>query len=195
MGAGFYMYVLTPTLSGRITDMFGAKWLTAISIFTPAILSALTPIAANFSVGLLIAIRVTIGVFHGCTYASLFSLYANWFPSTERPSAIAGLAFGANLGSMITFPLAGYLCEYGFAGGWPSVFYVIALAHIPWLLLWIIFVEDSPQKSNSSGIYKISNKELEYINNRNQSFGTPKVSLTVKSFEKIKAKKFVIQRK
>jgi len=171
------MYILTPTLSGRITEKFGAKWLTATSIFCPAILSALTPIVADFNVYLLIAIRVLIGVFHGCTYASLFSLYANWFPSSERPSAIAGLAFGANFGNMVTFPVAGYLCEYGFAGGWPSVFYVIAIIHVPWLILWIIFVEDSPQKSNSSGIYKVSDKELEYIKSKIESYGAPKVSL------------------
>jgi len=112
------------------------------------------------------------GGFHGCVYASLISLYANWFPKSERATAMAGLAFGGNLGSTIAFPLSGYLCENGFAGGWPSVFYVIALAHVPWLLLWIYFVDDSPFNSR-----RISMKELEFIKSNIESFGAPKVCI------------------
>lgn len=32
---------------------------------------------------------------------------------------------GSWMGNVIALPLSGYLCENGFGGGWPSVFYVI----------------------------------------------------------------------
>ena len=31
---------------------------------------------------------------------------------------------GIIVGSIATFPLTGWLCKCGFAGGWPSVFYI-----------------------------------------------------------------------
>ena len=31
---------------------------------------------------------------------------------------------GVQFGTTITYPLSGWLCASGFAGGWPSVFYV-----------------------------------------------------------------------
>ena len=33
-------------------------------------------------------------------------------------------------GTAILIPLAGLLCEYGFDGGWPSVFYVFGLQNL-----------------------------------------------------------------
>ena len=37
---------------------------------------------------------------------------------------VFGVFTGAYLGNIISFPLSGVLCQYGFDGGWPSVFYL-----------------------------------------------------------------------
>ena len=60
----------------------------------------------------------------GLSLPTIQPLFGRCTAPNERATLI-GLAFaGFTLGSAITFPVAGFLCEYGFAGGWPSMFYL-----------------------------------------------------------------------
>ncbi|KAL8608008.1 hypothetical protein ACOMHN_023824 [Nucella lapillus] len=45
------------------------------------------------------------------------------------------------------FPTAALLCKYGFAGGWPAVFYVYGLLGLVWCVVWMAVVSDSPETS------------------------------------------------
>ena len=55
-------------------------------------------------------------------------------------------------------PLAGLLCKYGFAGGWPSIFYVLGAVGVVWAAIWIYAVADAPKKHA-----RISDNERRYI--------------------------------
>ena len=54
---------------------------------------------------------------------------------------MVGIAIsGSYIGNVVSFPLSGVLCQCGFAGGWPSVFYLFGEqrcthTHTPNLLL------------------------------------------------------------
>jgi len=54
--------------------------------------------------------------------------------------------------------MGGFLCVHGFAGGWPSIFYILGTVGIIWTLLWIIFASDSPETNRF-----IRSKERDYI--------------------------------
>ena len=54
--------------------------------------------------------------------------------------------------------VSGYLCEYGFAGGWPSVFYVHGVVAAVCLIIWVVFITNEPSEHGS-----ISTHELEFI--------------------------------
>ena len=38
---------------------------------------------------------------------------------------------GPHIGSILSFPISAVLCQYGFDGGWPSVFYVFGECNLP----------------------------------------------------------------
>ena len=57
-----------------------------------------------------------------------------------------GYFLGAQFGTVVSLPISGLLCQYGFAGGWPSVFYVFGTCGIVWFAFWMFFVHDSPAK-------------------------------------------------
>lgn len=60
--------------------------------------------------------------------------------------------------AVIVMPLAGLLCKYGFAGGWPSIFYVLGGAGVVWTALWMRVAADSPKTHN-----RIHETERKYI--------------------------------
>lgn len=60
----------------------------------------------------------------GVTFPAMHAMWAKWAPPVER-SRLATITYaGPHIGTVLSFPLSALLVRYGFAGGWPSVFYV-----------------------------------------------------------------------
>ena len=113
----------------------------------------------------------------------MHALLGKWAPPLER-SRMATIALcGGYFGNVVAFPLSGLLCQCGFAGGWPSVFYLFGeeggwygdthlvslkcislcslhsgLSGIVWYVFWLFLVYESPSKHP-----RISYQELSYI--------------------------------
>ena len=156
LGAQFYLYIFVPTLAGRATDAIGGKWIAFFGALGPCILAMLTPVMTELGgAWALIINRILVGGFHGVTYAAMFSLYVKWFPIQELSTANSGLIFGGSIGSTIMSALAGYIAQYW---SWQAVFYVIALFHLPFLILWFIFSTNEPNTNRF-----LSNEERVYI--------------------------------
>lgn len=69
-------------------------------------------------------------------------------------------------------PLSGLLSEYGFDGGWPSIFYVFGLVGVVWSVAFIIFVYEEPTSHPH-----IDEKEKKYI--VSALWGTATVSVSL----------------
>lgn len=62
------------------------------------------------------------------------------------------------MGMVIGSTLSGYLSDYGFAGGWPSVFYVSGLLAFVAFCVWVPLTKSNPEDSKF-----VSKSELSII--------------------------------
>jgi len=71
-------------------------------------------------------------------------MVSKWVPSTERSTIGAFVLAGSLFGTIISFPLSGWLCDMEFDNGWPLTFYVPGTIGIIWFVFWFFLVYDNP---------------------------------------------------
>ncbi|CAO1314915.1 unnamed protein product [Diamesa tonsa] len=160
----FYGYILTQFAGGYYSSRMGGNLIFGVGIGMTALLTLITPWAANMGVGTLIAVRVVEGIFEGVTFPCIHAVWSRWSPPLER-SRMASLAFAGNYaGTVVSMPLSGILAvKYG----WESIFYVFGAIGCIWFVCWIVIVKKSPQEDPF-----ITEEEKRYIVN---SLGNRKV--------------------
>ena len=145
LGAFFYTYTLMQIPSGRIAEEFGGRWVVSISLLGSGILNLLTPHLTS-SVFTMTISRLILGVLQGGLFPACFAIIFNWFPLKERSIGYAVMEVGTMVGSISASALAGYLAEHGFAGGWPSTFYISGIIAVLSAAIWTPYVTSSPEE-------------------------------------------------
>ncbi|XP_054158501.1 putative inorganic phosphate cotransporter [Oppia nitens] len=168
LGAFFYGYIMLQVVGGRLSELFGAKWMCAGGIAVSILINACTPVIARSHIyWLLLASRVVLGLSQAFIFPSTYALLSRWVPDHERSTFLSFPTIGSNLGSIATTALSGYLCEHGYAGGWPSAFYTPAIIASVWLIVWIMFIKSDPKDHRW-----ISSGELDDSHNNNTNKST-----------------------
>ncbi|XP_023217902.1 sialin-like [Centruroides sculpturatus] len=169
LGAFYYGYICTPLLGGRLSEIVGAKWLLGTGILCTSILTLVTPLVAHWGIVAMVIVRVLIGLGQGVNSASMYAMFSRWAPPEERSRMLSICTIGQHVGTIVTMSLTGFLCEYGFAGGWPSAFYVYGICGCLWFMFWATLVHNSPEDHP-----RISKKELMYIQQNLPQFSQKK---------------------
>ncbi|KAK6960294.1 sialin [Biomphalaria glabrata] len=158
LGAFFYGYIVTQVPGGWLASKFGGKNLFGYGVLCTSVLTLITPVAARYSVYLLIAVRVLEGLGEGVTFPAMHAMWGSWAPVWERSKLAAFTYAGAQLGTVISMPVSGLLCDSDFGGGWPSAFYVFGSLGCVWFVAWMFLVHNTPAEHP-----RISTSEREYI--------------------------------
>lgn len=124
-----------------IAAKFSAKWVMWFAVFINVICTLLTPASAYWSIWAVVLMRVLEGIGGGVTFPAEHTLIASWAPPQERSTISSIIYAGTALGTVISMLMAGVLAE---AYGWASIFYVMGGLSCIWLVLWIIFIADTP---------------------------------------------------
>ncbi|GAB6024780.1 hypothetical protein CHUAL_009906 [Chamberlinius hualienensis] len=158
LGSFFYGYIITQVPSGWLADRFGGKRVLAIGLGTVSVLTLLLPEAARLNPYAMLAVRVLQGMFGAVSFPGIHSVVGNWAPPTEVGLLMAIAYSGMYGGTLLTFPICGLLCKYGFAGGWPSVFYVTGIMGLVYVFSMFFLVYDGYEKHP-----RISQSERRYL--------------------------------
>uniref|UniRef100_A0A182NQ00 Major facilitator superfamily (MFS) profile domain-containing protein n=1 Tax=Anopheles dirus TaxID=7168 RepID=A0A182NQ00_9DIPT len=154
LGAYFYGYLISSLPAGIFAERYGGRNMVGLSLAFSALLTALTPLAADNGMWATIANRVALGILGGFLYPALHNLISKWAPPDEKGKFVSAL-MGGTFGTVITWPLVGVLIE---TLGWSFAFYIPAAIAAFAAVLWYIIVADSPAAHP-----RIRSEEKEYI--------------------------------
>ncbi|XP_029848749.2 sialin isoform X1 [Ixodes scapularis] len=167
LNAFFYGYIITQIPGGWLSEVISPAWILGGGIGITAMLTLFTAVVARASLPAFLVLRALEGISEGVTYPSLYALVARWSPVRERSFLVTVCIFGSLLGTVITLPVAAVLCEHGFDGGWPSVFYLTGLLGFVWVVVWFLLSSATPEQNRL-----ISLEERKYIvDSRDCKFG------------------------
>ncbi|KAG5677147.1 hypothetical protein PVAND_006929 [Polypedilum vanderplanki] len=139
----YYGYLCTQIIGGVIAQKTGGSILFGCGIGVTAIMTLLTPLAANLSLYALIGVRVIEGLFEGVTYSALYEMWSKWAPPFERSRMVVAAFTGNYIGLVISMPVSGILAA---SVGWEWIFYVFGIIGCVWTVLWLIFIRRSPAR-------------------------------------------------
>ncbi|XP_076437376.1 sialin-like [Babylonia areolata] len=158
LGAFFWGYLILQVVGGMVAERFGAKKVIIMGMLPVSILTIVSPFCARADPYFFLVVRVLIGIGEGVMYPAAQALWFRWAPPNERSRLIGFSYAGGQFGNAMIFPVGGFLCAYGFDGGWPTVFYFIGTCGFIWCIVWVVFATDSPDENK-----RISDIEKKYI--------------------------------
>lgn len=149
----FWGYVITQIPGGWVAQRFSPKWVIIVAMLVWGIFSALTGYMTTYA-GVEIA-RFLMGLAEGVVWPSFIVMIFRWFPGKERAQASNLLLISLPLGSVIAYPLGGWMIA---VWNWHVMFYLQAIPPIILAVVGIFLLSDDPAKDKY-----LSQAERDYI--------------------------------
>lgn len=154
VSTAFFMgYACTMIIGGWLADRFGGGKVIIFGALWWSIFVFLTPFGT--SLGLMVIIRMMMGMGEGVALPAISSMVAKWIPKKEAGLAQGICLVGVPLGITLTMPLAAWIIQ---AHSWKMVFWTFAFTAPIWILIWLRFGKDKPENDPN-----LSKEELAYI--------------------------------
>jgi MFS family permease len=141
MSSFFVGYLLTQIAGGWLADRFGGKLVLGVGVLFWSAFTIVTPAAAFAGLSILLLSRVGMGLGEAVTFPSIYSLFANWLPVTERTRAIGLNASAIPLGTVFALILTPIIV---IKLGWEWAFYLFGAVGVLWYVLWHFLAATNP---------------------------------------------------
>lgn len=137
----FYGYIFPNLLGGSLAEIYGGRKVIFAAMFLSAVITAISPFAAHDNFIYMFIMRLVLGILAGFFYPASHQVISKWAPPDEKGKFVFAL-MGGVFGTVITWPLTGFLIEHF---GWRMGFHVPAAFAFIIAFLWLYFVHDSPE--------------------------------------------------
>ncbi|CAI4228356.1 unnamed protein product [Auanema sp. JU1783] len=126
-----------------LLQTYSVKKILFVALLTYTVANSFIPLAAKLG-GYQAAflLRFILGLGDGFVTPTINTLISNWFPVSERGTALALNAIGEQIAGVGESPLAAVFCKSSL--GWSSVFYLGSIISIVWCVLWVVIASSSP---------------------------------------------------
>ncbi|MEO8451203.1 MAG: ACS family MFS transporter [Gemmatimonadota bacterium] len=135
----FVGYLILQIASGTLANKYGGKIVLGIAVVWWSVFTMVTPPAALISLPLLIAARIGLGLGEAAVFPATINMVGRWVPPAVRSRAVAAIASGLSLGTVVALPVTGWLIR---KYGWPIPFYLFGAVGIVWALVWFTQVHN-----------------------------------------------------
>jgi len=153
MSGFFWTYALLQIPAGWLADKIGQKKTLGWAVGWWSVATAMMGIATGFKS--LLVMRFILGAGEAAAYPSNAGIASRWFPDKER-SFVSGLFDSASkFGGAVAMPLIVWLIV---VFDWRITFIIFGSLGIIWVLFWLVFYTDTPEKHNM-----INQEEIDYI--------------------------------
>jgi len=133
----FVGYLLLQIVSGTLANRYGGKLVLGTAVVWWSVFTAITPAAALISLPVLLGARVGLGLGEAAMFPAAINMVGRWVPTAARSRAVAAIASGLALGTVVSLPLTGWLVR---RYGWPLPFYLFGAAGVLWATAWFTLV-------------------------------------------------------
>lgn len=127
-----WTYALALIPSGWLADKYGSRVVNAGSITIWSVGAILTGAITNF--GNMLAARWVLGAGEAASYPLAGKIVRQWFPASERATAVAIYNAGAFAGPALATPIAAWLVV---ETGWRLSFVILGSLGFIWLYFWL----------------------------------------------------------
>ncbi|HUE65179.1 MAG TPA: MFS transporter [Rhizomicrobium sp.] len=141
-GIFFWGYLLLQIPGGYLAQRWSAKWLIAVMLTAWGLCAVGCGLARNWQE--LALMRFLLGLAEGSVYPATLVLLSNWFPRNERARANGFWNLCLPMAVVFSSPLSGWLLDQW---NWRVMLVASGLVPFVWLVLWVLFISDSPRKA------------------------------------------------
>jgi ACS family glucarate transporter-like MFS transporter len=137
-------YALTQPLAGRIADRFGAARVIGVALLWWSVFTALVPVVPPGipgAMGILLGVRLLLGIGEAVIFPASNRLVASWIPSSERGLANGIIFAGVGVGGASAPPLITFIM---LNHSWRWAFWTCSLIGLAAAALWSLLVRNSP---------------------------------------------------